>query len=382
MFTLIRYTDKMKSKMTVALLALSLGGAMTVNAQTEGQRMILAPMDIFVPHWQVGASGGAGYDLGEGDFVDLLSPTFQVTGAYHFNEFLAARLSVSGLLSKNRYENAMQKYQFNYIQPAIEIKADLASLLSWWDADRKFTPFAIAGVGVAYSFNNDDVVAACDDNWLYRVTVFEKMWEDHQWNPVVRAGLGAEYWFTERLAANFEVNANMLPDKYNSKSGHNSNCDWRFNALVGLQYRLGNYRRKTPPVYQTIVTTPVATTEPTNRYITRDQADLSVNIHFDLNSSMIRETENDKLNDLCVFLRDNPTRHVLLTGYADKTTGTPEVNTRLSIERSAVVAQYLREHGIDDARIHTDFKGDRIQPFEFPAANRVCVCVILNPEYL
>lgn len=369
----------MKSKTLAALLAFALGGSTTAGAQAWGQRMILAPMDIFVPHWQAGASVGAGYDLGEGDFVDLLSPTFQLTGAYHFSEFLAARLSLSGMTARNRYADGTKKYAWKYIQPAIELQADLASLFSWWDADRKLTPYAVAGVGMAYSFANDDVTEAVDKDWTLPFTTFNKLWRDHRWNPVVRAGLGAEYWLSEKLALTVEANANMLPDGYNSKAGDDS-FDWRFNALVGIRFRLGDYRRKTPPVYQqyTVVAEPSVRTQ----YITREQADMAVNIHFDIGLSTLRPSEQEKLNEIFVYLNNHPERHILITGYADQATGTPEINERLSKERAQRVAAYLRERGIPDSRIHADYKGDRIQPFDFPAANRVCVCIILNPEYL
>ena len=174
---------------------------------------------------------------------------------------------------------------------------------------------------------------------------------------------------------------NMLPDHFNSKRGRHDNRDWHANALLGVKFRLGNHSRKTAPVYQQYTVAPADTVVKT-KYITRDQADLAINIHFDLNRSVLRDSEFEKLNELLTYLQQHPQRHILLTGYADRETGNPQINERLSRERSAAVAQFLRERGIEDSRIHTDHKGDRIQPFEFPEANRVCICIVLNPEYL
>ena len=63
---------------------------------------------------------------------------------------------------------------------------------------------------------------------------FQKIWSGSRLNPVVRAGIGFDYSISENIAIGAEVNANMLPDHFNSKLGKNDNKDWHFNALIGL----------------------------------------------------------------------------------------------------------------------------------------------------
>ena len=367
----------MKKHYLKLLLTLLLSTLFTTTHAQQNGKLLLAPMDVFVPHWQVGGEIGAGYDLGEASFGKLLTPTFQLTGAYHFNEFLAARLAVSGIVSKNEYAFPHEKYAWYFIQPALDLKLDLASLFYGWNPENRFTPYLFAGLGANISFKNDDAVKA-NERWGVD---FQKLWDGSRFNPVVRGGIGMEYWFNEKTAITLEGNANMLPDHYNSKRGKNDNKDWRFNAMVGLRFRIGEHNRKTEPVYSR-ENRPVMQQPQSSSRITKAQTDLTVNIQFTINQSVIRPSELSKLYELTSFLQQHPNTHVLLTGYADKETGNPQINERLSRERADAVAAYLRSRGINSERIHTDHKGDRIQPFDFPAENRVCICIVLNPKYL
>jgi outer membrane protein OmpA-like peptidoglycan-associated protein len=67
-----------------------------------------------------------------------------------------------------------------------------------------------------------------------------------------------------------------------------------------------------------------------------------------------------------------------MTGYADRLTGTPTINERLSQERATVVANWLVNHGLDRDRIYKDAKGDRVQPFPINEDNRVTICLVVD----
>ena len=98
-----------------------------------------------------------------------------------------------------------------------------------------------------------------------------------------------------------------------------------------------------------------------------------VDIFFDLNQSKIREDQVLTLNRLVSFLRNNPDIRIQLDGYADRGTGTPEINQELSEQRVAAVRQFLVSRGIENARVKTAAHGDTVQPFS-GAKNRVVTC--------
>lgn len=344
----------------------------TAQAQPQQRRLAVASRPFFVPHWYVKAQAGAAYDIGEAKFSQLLSPSLQLSLGYRFSELFGVRGSLSGLWARNRYAYPEEKYQWNFIQPAVDFNINLTSLILGSDPERLTNVYAFIGGGVAYSFNNDDAVEA---DKRYGVD-FQKLWHDQRWNPVVRAGIGVDYEVTDGISLNAEFNGNMLPDHFNSKYGKHDNRDWHLNALVGVKFTIGKTHGRTEPEYEVIQPAPVIKDVPI------DKISFNVNIYFVINQSIIRQREMYKLDDLISYLNKHPNAFIRLSGYADKETGNPTINMRLSRERAQAVSQYLQARGIHEARIRRFAHGDRVQPFSVPEDNRVCTCYVYNPDEL
>ena len=359
------------------------------NTQQE-RRMIRPSTPFFIPHWYAKVQGGMAYDVGEAKFSQLLSPSIQLALGYKFNEYFGLRGSLSGMWAQNRYSYPEKKYSWNFIQPALDAELDLTSIFLGSDPERLTNVYAFAGFGVAYSFNNDDVTDARNEfaksykfynNPLVQMqpNYFEKAWNSSRWNPVVKFGLGADYQITDQISIGAEVNGNMLPDHFNSKKGKRDNKDWHFNALVGIKFTIGDSHGRLDPVYEDIV--PVV--EPVQRQfvdVPIDKISFNVNVYFVINQSIIRANQMRKLTSLLTYLYEHPRAFVRLSGYADKDTGTTEINMRLSIERSQVVSKYLQDNGIEEWRIRRFAKGDKVQPYDAPEDNRVCICYVYDPD--
>lgn len=376
------------------LLTFLLSVPFVANAQQEAQteqRLVSVPRSFFVPHWYVKAQGGAAYDVGEAKFSQLLSPGLQLAMGYKFNEYFGLRGTVSGLWARNRYSYPESKYQWNFIQPSLEAEVDLTQLFLGRDPERLSSLYAFVGAGAAYSFNNDDAVEANEayhqkkyyTMYTYdpHTEPFQKLWRDSRWNPVVRAGIGFDYRIADEISIGAEVNANMLPDHFNSKLGKNDNKDWHFNALIGLKFNLGKTYGRTEDVYQEIIH-PIPQPAKQEEFVDVpiEKISFNVNIHFVINQSIIRSNQIPKLTKLLQYLYEHPRSFVRLSGFADKDTGTPEINMRLSIERSQVVSRYLQDAGIQEWRIRRFAKGDKVQPFDIPEDNRVCICFVYDPD--
>ena len=112
--------------------------------------------------------------------------------------------------------------------------------------------------------------------------------------------------------------------------------------------------------------------------VVRDTVIKIVNIFFLINSSELRSSEFGKLYELINYLNANPKAHIEMTGYADRLTGTPTINERLSRERAAAVANWLITRGVSRERVYTDAKGDRVQPFPINEENRVTICYVVD----
>ena len=345
-------------------------------ASQEGQRKISDGRPFFVPHWWIKAQAGAAVDVGEAEFSRLISPSLQLSTGYQITELFSVRGSLSGIWARNQYAYPTAKYKWNFVQPTIGAEIDLTTLFLGSDPERSTHAHAYLGGGVAYTWGNDDAKAA---STIYGVGM-EKLWNSTRWNPVIKAGLGIDYNVTDNIAIGAEVNANMLPDHFNSKRGRNDNRDWHFNALVGVKFLIGKTRGRTEPVYA--APAPVVPKQDTVFVdVPVDKISFNVNIYFIINRSDIRSNQMLKLQRLVAYLDKHPKAFVRLSGYADRDTGTPAINMRLSRERANAVSQYLRDAGIEEWRIRRFAKGDRVQPFEKPSDNRVCICYVYDPEH-
>ena len=373
-----------KRILTLGMLLLTCFCSFAQDAQQQYQ--VVEPASLtFRPHWYLQAQGGVGYDVGESYFSHLISPTIQLAVGYNFSELFGARLSLSGLWARNRYAYPETTYKWNYLQPAIEGNVDLGTLFMGKDdyCLRNFRANLFAGIGLAYSFNNDDAVNASKSLNVYGLQTrpFEKLWKNPKCFAVFRFGLSADYQLSELLALNAEVNGNMMSDHFNSKKGKNDNVDWHFNFLVGVKINLTRPFDEKKAVLEPLpyIAQPVEKVD-TTVDVPIDKISFNVNIYFLINQSIIRSNQMAKLNALVKYLNEHPRAFVRLSGFADKDTGTPAINMRLSRERSNVVSKFLQDVGIEEWRIRRFAKGDTVQPFDIPEDNRVCICFVYDPD--
>ncbi len=104
-------------------------------------------------------------------------------------------------------------------------------------------------------------------------------------------------------------------------------------------------------------------------------------VHFNINSDRISDQEYETVYDLAGWLQQHPGNQVVITGYADKDTGSKEWNHALSERRATAVAEELEYvYGIDPSQLIVEFDGSDVQPFNVNADNRV-VLVTMYPGY-
>lgn len=334
----------------------------------------------FKSHWFMQAQVGDAHTVGEAKFTDLISPAAAINVGYQFAPAWSARVGVSGWQAKGRWVAPKQDYQYRYLQGNADIVSDLSALFGGFNPKRVFNGYVFAGVGLNRGFDNDEAVAI--DASGYRM---EYLWGEGQFLVTGRMGLGCNLRLNDRLAINIEGNANVLSDKFNSKKA--GNADWQFNALVGLTIKFGKGYKQTQPVYyepepavveQPQPVTVVEQPQPKKEVIVAQP--MKQDVFFALNSSLIRDEQQAKINMLAEYLQKNPSAKVKVTGYADVNTGNSRVNKKLSEKRAANVAEALKAKGIAADRIIVDSKGDTLQPYNTPEENRVSICIASSEE--
>ena len=97
---------------------------------------------------------------------------------------------------------------------------------------------------------------------------------------------------------------------------------------------------------------------------------------FIIGQAEIRPEEAFKLGRIAQIMQDNPEARIMVTGYADSATGSPEKNRSLSEERAAKVVEMLKKAGISESRIDKRATGTDRDAAGAPESNRVAVCIV------
>ena len=347
---------------------------------------------VFEPHWYVQVQPvGAQYTLGEVDFKDLLSYNVQAAVGRQFTKLWGARLAVNAWQSKagSKYEYAGKEYKWNwkYIAPSIDGTLNLSNALCGYNPNRVFNLSAFAGIGLNIGFSNDKAADAktaikkevlANDNTGFDPLPY--LWDGTKVRLFGQAGLIADFKINDNWSINAEVAANTLSDKYNSKKA--KNWDWYFNALLGVKYNFGKtYSTRFIPapepeiryvekIVEKIVEVPAKAEEPEAK-----AEPLRRDIFFAIGKTVIRKSEQQKVDEVVAYLNANPEAKVNITGYADAGTGNDRINDRLAAGRADVVVKALKKAGIAASRISYDSKGARVQPFADNDSNRVSIVI-------
>ena len=334
----------------------------------------------FNPHWFLSLQGGGTYTLGEAIFGDLVSPSVAVALGYKFTPLFAVRAEASGWQAKGGWVNPAITYKYKYLQGGLDAMFDLSNLCYGFHSKRIFNAYLFLGIGLNGAFDNDEAVALNASGYN-----LQRLWTGKKLYASGRIGLGTNLRLNDHVAINFELNTNMLSDKFNSKKG--VNADWQFNGLVGLSFTLGKSSRKVAPVsYEPEQPVSVTTVEQRPEPIpvveqSKPKEDKIVvepmkqNIFFALNSARIQDEQQQKISSLVEYLEKNPAAKICITGYADVNTGNATINFKLSEARTKNVAEALKSKDIAADRIKVDFKGDTVQPYSTPKENRVSICI-------
>ena len=337
----------------------------------------------FRPHWNIQLMGGAGYTIGEANYMQLFSPAAALNLGWQITPSFGLRLGASGWQGKGHaILNGVEGYSFNYAQGSLDAVLDLGNLFAGYKHNRVVSPYIFLGGGAAAGFGNGANSVKSVTPGVY----FEYLW-NRMISPVGRGGVGLNFRLSDIVSIMVEANANVLSDKFNSKKA--GNPDFQFNALAGLKINLGKpYNKKVvaPVVVPAPAPQPAAPVveekpapqepAPAPAPVIEEKKIEEVLTFFELDKYDILPAEAAKLDEFAQWLSKNPDAKVSITGYADVKTGNHPYNLRLSKSRANAVKDYLVKAGIAPERISSDYKGDTVQPFNVNEQNRVVVSLV------
>ena len=110
------------------------------------------------------------------------------------------------------------------------------------------------------------------------------------------------------------------------------------------------------------------------RQVIIEQAPLLSTVRFKIDSSKITDMEQVNVYNVAEWLKANEDQNLIITGYADKNTGTAQYNQALSERRAkAVYDMLVNEYGINPNRLTQKAEGSASQLYNVNNWNRIVV---------
>ncbi|MFV0419546.1 MAG: OmpA family protein [Dysgonomonas sp.] len=361
----------------------------TMTVSVFAQEKALAPSN-FGNNWFIQLQGGATYSISEGfkdaSFGDLITPHVAVSLGKYFAPEVGGRLQVGGWSAKHYDTSVNGTFKTQYIQTNADALFNLTNMLSPYQENRPFNFIAFAGLGYVHGFKDTK-------NGLTSTNMIAP-----------RVGLQADFRLSEAASFNIEVAGNLLRDDFNGIRTA-KNYDGTIDVLAGVSFNLSKGGFKLVDVQDPAQIK--ALNDRINQYrASLDSKDAEINklkqelavkpepeviiketkveesgevvlnavVVFRIGSSKLEQNQDINIYNAARYLLDNPAVNVVVTGYADNSTGTATVNQRLSEQRAEAVARVLIDkYEISPNRITTKAAGDKVQLFPTPQWNRVVV---------
>ncbi len=338
---------------------------------------------------QVGASHTFSENYQRTDLTNLLSPHVAISAGKYFSPVAGARLQVGGWEAKSFLLSDRRTYKYNYIQTNLDGLLNLTNLFTPYQGDKMFNLYGIMGVGYVHNFGDSEVGVRTQNSIIPRV------------------GLQADFRLNDDLSINLETVGNLMADQFNGVVGGRKN-DATLNVLVGLTYRFNKggfalvdvadpaqiqslndqinaqrsqLRDKDRDIqkYQAEISRLAAQPVVVEEVVGETEVLMNAVVVFRLGSAKLEQNQDINIYNAAKYLQENPNVKITVTGYADKATGTPAINQRLSEQRAQAVADILiNKYGIASDRINVQASGDREQPFQIDAWNRVVIFTANN----
>lgn len=362
---------------------------------TNSQTTIKDNTTAFTPYWTLGANGGINWFFGENNFPINPTAAFTVNqnigylGRLNVTRQISPVVGIRGMLGINKYNyfnNTVTPFYAEHL--TADIVFNLTNQKKGYNPDRFFHFLVFGGLGAGYLNNNS--------------TSF-------MLDGMLRGGLQGDFKLSTALHLNLIAEMNILTDNANHTGLAGKPIDLGPALTLGFTYRLGKVVKRAiaeepvekPAIVEPAVVEPVTpptVMEPEKPMIAQDTIKpeiktvtpepekplvaettvpdkLNEHIFFTINQRQIQSTaQKESMQLIADFIAAHPDSKVVISGYADRGTGTVEVNNTLSKQRAVLVANTLiREYGVPLKNIWVRWFGSGVQPYAKANQNRLVI---------
>ena len=384
-------------------------------------------------YWFGGVQGGLQFVSTNYNIPDLTTPEFGIQVGHYFVPELGARLSIQGFQTKGGFNSVRETYSFKHITSDLDMLFNLTNIFSK-QKDHRLNLVFVAGLGLTNGWDNNEIFQwrYKEKNvliWKDLLTSNFRLGAMLDWNVTERWAANLELdanfhgdKFNSKHNNSFDFQPTAMVG-INYKFGHKKSAGSAADAADEVIAQPAPVEEKPAPVEKTTVpapekmipvevpdapatpaqepvapaalveepapapapvaaekidAAPLSTLPGTESarpvsvkpFVVRTAEDLKVDIFFEKGSARIDEESQSKLYGIADWAKNRKVV-VYIKGYADKGSGTPEGNKKLSDKRAHDIANEITKYGFRLQDMEVTSYGDTVQPFEENDKNRV-----------
>lgn len=327
--------------------------------------------------------------LPDGKQSHKLTANYNFAFGRWFSPYLGWRLSFLG--GEMRWDN-WEISKAKTVSGNLDFMWDMFNSFHGVNPNRVFSIIPFVGLGGAYT-------------WDYEATA-SNIYNKHdkikhnQWTLPVSAGLQLRFRLCKYVDLFFEGRAQFHGDNFNN-CAYGEPVDVNISAIGGFTFTIGgrDYQKYNPCDYVgyinslnnqvndlrgALATTSAALAAAEAQLPCPEVSEapvavapatpLMATVRFKINSDEISQEEAVNVYNIAQWMKANPSQNVIITGYADKDTGTAEYNMNLSKRRAeAVQAMLTDKYGINPDRLAIEAEGSGVQPYDVNNWNRIVI---------
>lgn len=371
---------------------MSAAAAQEVPGQTNSQQTVVEEVKAnrTTNYWYIEAASGVqtifSSDAHLLSFGKRLTPLYSLTAGKWVGPYVGFRLQTQGyafngfstteglypvgdgtygtkdpvINEVNVNPDGSYRHYLRYIGVHADVQFSMFNIFGGVDENRRWDILPAVGFGYAHAF-------------AYRGT-------SNTNSLTANASLMGKFRIINCLDLNMEVGTTLMPDHFDSRI-RGRMCEPTLGLSMGLTYRFRSKTSNAPAVVY--VPNEVVRVERDTLVMTRNvekvvekspfnEAITIASVHFKIGKVLPIEGQEPQFANVVKFLKENPKARIRLDGYADKETGTDEINMSLSVSRSTAIRSILiNDYGVDAKRIEAQALGANAQPYDVNDHNRV-----------
>lgn len=344
----------------------------------------------FWDNWFIGVAGGGNIFFGDHDkqmkFGDRIAPSFDVNIGKAFTPSLSARVGFTHYKVNGLTQN------FSSVKPS-HSTGERYDKIAWEGYWLEKQEFKFYNLHADVMFNIVNAIGGYRENRFYTVSPYLSLgWavvKDAPKEKEVTAGIGLYNAFriTKGLDLTLDIRGAMANDRLDGEVG-NRHQDGVLSAMLGLTFKLPKQTWNRPAVTTVKETVKyddaelralrdqvnqlandnealknqlanAKQTTITNVEIKKQMLAAPILVTFPISKSTVSNEARVNLGFFAKVIKEAREDIVYkITGYADKGTGTPAINERLSKARAQAIYDVLvREYGVPAAQLQVEHKG-------------------------